>query len=82
MTPAIVTENLSVFWGDRQVLRDINLSIPYHSITAIIGASGCGKSTFLKCLNRIAELEGRVRIQGRATLYCPCPSGATADSVT
>jgi phosphate transport system ATP-binding protein len=68
MTPAIVTENLSVFWGDRQVLRDINLSIPYHSITAIIGASGCGKSTFLKCLNRIAELEGRVRIQGRVTV--------------
>ncbi len=68
MSFAIVTENLSVFWGDRPVLSNINLSIPYRSITAIIGASGCGKSTFLKCLNRIAEVEGKIRVQGKVTV--------------
>jgi len=68
MTVAIATENLSVFWGDRQILSNINLAIPSRSITAIIGASGCGKSTFLKSLNRIAELEGKIRVQGRVTV--------------
>jgi len=68
MTPAITTENLNIFWGDRQILSSINLSIPSHHITAIIGASGCGKSTFLKSLNRIAELEGKIRIEGKVTV--------------
>lgn len=56
--------NLSVHYGDRHVLRGINLDIPQNKITAIIGPSGCGKTTLLKSLNRLLELGGDARVSG------------------
>ncbi|MBM4143255.1 MAG: phosphate ABC transporter ATP-binding protein [Lentisphaerae bacterium] len=57
--------NLSVWYGDRRVLRDVTLDIPDRRITAIIGPSGCGKTTLLKCLNRLLETGEDVRVQGQ-----------------
>jgi len=54
----ITTTDLQVFYGDKQILKNLSCIIPENRITAIIGASGCGKSTFLKTLNRIVEEEG------------------------
>lgn len=60
----ITTNDLCLWYGKTQALRDINISVPEGSITALIGPSGCGKSTFLKTLNRMNELVPDVRITG------------------
>jgi len=49
-------ENVSVWFGERQVLKDVNLVFPANRVTALIGPSGCGKSTFIRTLNRMHEL--------------------------
>ena len=50
------SENISVWFGQRQVLSDVNLVFPANKVTALIGPSGCGKSTFIRTLNRMHEL--------------------------
>lgn len=46
MMNIITTNDLCLWYGKTQALRDINISVPEGSITALIGPSGCGKSTF------------------------------------
>jgi len=50
------SENINVWFGQRQVLSDVNLLFPANKVTALIGPSGCGKSTFIRTLNRMHEL--------------------------
>ena len=50
------SKDLSVFFGKKHALSNVNLSFPENSVTALIGPSGCGKSTFLRTLNRLHEL--------------------------
>lgn len=64
MMNIITTNDLCLWYGKTQALRDINVSVPEGSITALIGPSGCGKSTFLKTLNRMNDLVPDVRITG------------------
>ena len=64
MMNIITTNDLCLWYGITQALRDINISVPEGSITALIGPSGCGKSTFLKTLNRMNDLVPDVRITG------------------
>ena len=64
MMNIITTNDLCLWYGNTQALRDINISVPEGSITALIGPSGCGKSTFLKTLNRMNDLVPDVRITG------------------
>ncbi len=66
-TPISIRQ-LSVFYGDLQVLKDVNLDIPAKKITVIIGPSGCGKTTLLKSLNRLLDTEEGVRIRGEVVL--------------
>jgi len=56
--------NLSVYYSDLQVLKEISLDIPDRKITAIIGPSGCGKTTLLKSMNRLLDHIDEVRIEG------------------
>ena len=51
-------ENLKCGFGKHEILHGISLTIPKGQITAIVGQSGCGKTTFLKTLNRMVEDEG------------------------
>jgi phosphate transport system ATP-binding protein len=60
----IVTKDLNLFYGEKQALKNISLSIPDKRVTAFIGPSGCGKSTFLRVLNRMNDLIDHVRIEG------------------
>lgn len=60
--------NLNLYYSNFQALKNINLSIEDHQITAFIGPSGCGKSTLLKCLNRMNDLVDGCRIQGQILL--------------
>ena len=61
-------ENLDLFYGDFQALKNVNVEIQANEITAFIGPSGCGKSTFLKTLNRMNDLVAGCRITGKVTL--------------
>ena len=62
--PIITVNDLNLWYGQTQALKNINLEIPEKSITALIGPSGCGKSTFLKTLNRMNDLIPGVTITG------------------
>ena len=60
---------LSVFFGENHVLKDVSLDIAAKAVTAIIGPSGCGKSTFLRALNRMHELVPEARMTGEIRLF-------------
>ena len=67
---SIEVRHLNVWYGQSQALYDVNLAIESLGATAIIGPAGCGKSTFVRCLNRLHEeiaggrVEGEVLIDG------------------
>ncbi len=67
--PALSVRELSVFFGNNQVLKSVSLDIPPRAVTAIIGPSGCGKSTFLRALNRMHELVPTARMAGKIRLF-------------
>ena len=62
--PIITVNDLNLWYGQSQALKNIHIEIPEKSITALIGPSGCGKSTFLKTLNRMNDLIPGVKITG------------------
>ncbi len=59
---------VSLFYGSKQALFDIDLNIGRREVTAFIGPSGCGKSTLLRCLNRLNDLIDNVRVTGSIRL--------------
>jgi phosphate transport system ATP-binding protein len=59
---------VSLFYGSKQALFDIDLDIGRREVTAFIGPSGCGKSTLLRCLNRLNDLVDGVRVTGSIRL--------------
>jgi phosphate transport system ATP-binding protein len=61
-------EKVSVFYGEKQALFDVNLDVPKNQVTALIGPSGCGKSTFLRCLNRMNDTIETASVTGKITL--------------
>ena len=56
--------DLSLFYGEKQALANINMGIATRKVTAFIGPSGCGKSTLLRCFNRMNDLIDDVSITG------------------
>jgi len=63
-TTVFQTKGLQVFYGSHKAVRDVDLTIREHEITAFIGPSGCGKSTVLRCFNRMNDLIDIARIEG------------------
>lgn len=57
-------ENINLFYGDVQAIKDINMKINQREVTAFIGPSGCGKSTFIRILNRMNDLIPTCKIEG------------------
>ena len=64
MNSILSVQDLCLWYGSHQALKDINIEIPEKSITALIGPGGCGKSTFLKTLDRMNDLIPDVKITG------------------
>ena len=67
-TAKIEARDYSLYYGDFQALRGINIEFCANQITAIIGPSGCGKSTLLRSFNRMNDLIPGVRVEGQVLL--------------
>jgi ABC-type multidrug transport system fused ATPase/permease subunit len=61
----IIVEGVSFFYGRNRVLNDIAVNFTEHTITAIMGASGQGKSTFLGLFNRLWDDVADARVEGK-----------------
>ncbi|MEE4195109.1 MAG: phosphate ABC transporter ATP-binding protein PstB [Anaerolineae bacterium] len=61
---AIEAKELSIYYGNFRAVKNVNLSIPTNKISAIIGPSGCDKSTMLRSFNRMNELVPTARHDG------------------
>ena len=63
--PIIKIENMNKWFGDFQVLKDINLSVEKNKKIVVCGPSGSGKSTLIRCINRLEEhQEGNIIVDG------------------
>ena len=55
-------ENLDLYFGEKQILKNINIAFPANQVTSLIGPSGCGKSTLLRSFNRMHDLSPDAKI--------------------
>jgi phosphate transport system ATP-binding protein len=60
---------LDVYYGNFRAVRDVDLQIHTHEITAFIGPSGCGKSTVLRCFDRMNDLIEGARVDGKILFH-------------
>ncbi|WP_310588555.1 phosphate ABC transporter ATP-binding protein PstB [Dyadobacter arcticus] len=60
--------SLNLYFGEKQILKNINIDFPENQVTSLIGPSGCGKSTLLRCFNRMHDLSSDARIDGAIKL--------------
>ncbi|MDH7569181.1 MAG: ATP-binding cassette domain-containing protein, partial [Armatimonadota bacterium] len=66
--PKVLVEDYSVFYGEHQALRGLNLTVHRHEILAIFGPAGGGKTTLLRSMNRLIDNTRGVRHTGRILL--------------
>src|SRR5581483_4035380 len=65
---SIRVEHLNAWFGKTQALHDINMNVAPNHATAVIGPSGCVKSTFVRCLNRMHETVPEARVTGKVRI--------------
>ncbi|EFK56875.1 phosphate ABC transporter ATP-binding protein PstB [Sphingobacterium spiritivorum] len=68
MINKLAANNLNLSFGNKQILKNINVDFPANKVTALIGPSGCGKSTLLRSFNRMHDLSPDARIEGKLLL--------------
>jgi len=66
--PKMSMRDVSVFYGDKQAIFEVDLDIGKNQVISMIGPSGCGKSTFLRCLNRMNDTIDICRVEGQLLL--------------
>lgn len=64
----VTVEDLSVYYGRFEAVKNASLTIAENCVTALIGPSGCGKTTFIRALNRMHDLTPGARVEGRVIL--------------
>ena len=62
-------KNLEVHYGKFRAVRDVNMVLRKHEITAFIGPSGCGKTTVLRCLNRMNDVIDSAKVGGQVLYH-------------
>jgi phosphate transport system ATP-binding protein len=67
--PALEAHGVSVFYGEKQAVKEIDLVVPANKVVALIGPSGCGKSTLLRCFNRMNDLVPAARVEGKVDFH-------------
>jgi phosphate transport system ATP-binding protein len=60
----LVANDLNLYYGDFHAVKGVNVTMRRNAVTALIGSSGCGKSTFLRSLNRMHELVPKASVRG------------------
>ena len=69
-TPKVLAENVHKSYGKNEVLKGVNMSIDTGQVACIIGPSGGGKSTFLRCINHLEKIDGgRLSVDGELIGY-------------
>jgi len=68
-TTVFDVRDTSVFYGEFRAVRNVDLQVQQHQITAFIGPSGCGKSTMLRCFNRMNDLIDTARVEGHISYH-------------
>jgi phosphate transport system ATP-binding protein len=79
--PIIITENLSLWYGEKQALSEVTMEVERNRVTALIGPSGCGKSTLIRVFNRMNDLIDGCRIGGKVLIDGQDIYGPPADIV-
>ena len=64
----LAVSHVNLYYGDHHALKDVSIEIPEREITSFIGPSDCGKSTLLRCFNRMNDYVKDCRIEGSITL--------------
>lgn len=64
----MIAENVSVYYGEIQAVKNITMRFKERTVTSLIGPSGCGKTTFLRCLNRMHDMTKSARVEGKILL--------------
>lgn len=73
----LIAKDIKKSFGGLEVLRGVSLEVKKGDVVAIIGSSGSGKSTFLRCLNNLEQIDsGDIRVDGQV-LVAPDASGTT-----
>ena len=61
-------KDVNLYYGDLHAVQDVSMTIEPNQVTALIGSSGCGKTTMLRSLNRMHELTPGARVEGEVSL--------------
>ena len=78
---SLETRNLSISYGEKEVIRQVSMTVSSHQVTAVIGPSGCGKSTLLRTFNRMNDfipsfsMKGEIIFQGKNIYEPPSDPG-------
>ncbi|MCI4606523.1 ATP-binding cassette domain-containing protein, partial [Pseudomonas fluorescens] len=66
----IDAQDIQKSFGELQILKGISLQVRRGEVVVLIGASGSGKTTFIRCINLLEDIQGgRIRVNGRAMGY-------------
>jgi phosphate transport system ATP-binding protein len=60
--------DLNLYFGKKQILKNVTIDFPKNQVTSLIGPSGCGKSTLLRTFNRMHDLSPDAKIEGTVKL--------------
>lgn len=64
----IEIKDLRLKFGNKEILKGVNMNIPRNSVVALIGPSGCGKSTLLRSINRMHDMNPDAKITGEINI--------------
>ena len=64
----LVVQNISVYYDYKKAVDSISMNINQNEVTSLIGTSGCGKSTFIRCLNRMNDVIENCIVEGKIFL--------------
>ncbi len=62
--PILSIRDLNIWYGDKQILRDLSFEVQQRQVTAFIGPANCGKSTLVRCINRLNDFTPNFRFTG------------------
>jgi phosphate transport system ATP-binding protein len=74
-------KEVNLFYGDFHAVENVTMKVEPNKVTALIGSSGCGKTTFLRSLNRMHELNAGARVEGSIQLDGQDIYGSKVDPV-